>query len=75
MSNLWPDIGRGRLRNLNIFFFFWREGGGFLRWHLTEKQRGYLQNGRLREAVAFENVCRERADCVNQFSNCLVILK
>ena len=29
-------------------------GGGFLRWHLTEKQRGYLHNGRLRETVAFE---------------------
>ena len=48
MSNFWPERWSRSLKK----FQQWSLTREFLKQHLTEKQNGYLQGGRLREVAA-----------------------
>ena len=50
MSNWWPKKWSQLLKKLEQ----WLLTREFVKQHLTEKQNGYLQCGRLREVVAYE---------------------
>ena len=61
MSKLWLIKWWQSLIIYNRKFEQWLLTRGFLKQHLTEKQNGYLQSGRLLEVVASEKWSLEKS--------------